>query len=153
VGVLEDCSDYLGKAGADDGLRHRYWRIRAGRVVHATGSLERPLVFANNDRPGVMIASAVSTYVNRYGVAPGKRAVVFTNNDSAYRTALDVHEAGIEVAAVVDVRIKPHGDLADQVREAGIEVLGGHVVADVRGGRRVSRVEVHRLSGEQLGGD
>src|SRR5699024_3158676 len=91
VGVLEDCSDYLGKAGADDGLRHRYWRIRAVQVVHATGSLERPLVFANNDRPGVMIASAVSTYVNRYGVAPGRRAVVFTNNDSAYQTALDLH--------------------------------------------------------------
>ena len=90
VTVLERVTDHLGLV---EGLtpRQRIWRIRAGRVVLATGSIERPLVFPNNDRPGVMLASAVSTYVNRYGVAPGSRAVVFTNNDSAYRTASTWH--------------------------------------------------------------
>lgn len=153
VGVVEDCNDYAGGASNSNALRHRYWRIRAAQVVHATGSLERPLVFANNDRPGVMMASAVSTYVNRYGVAPGRRAVVFTNNDSAYQTALDLHAAGIEVAAVVDVRSKPRGELAQRVRKTGVPIYGGHVVANVRGTRRVRRVELQRLSGEQLTGD
>ena len=78
--------------------------MRAKEVVLATGAIERPLVFANNDRPGVMLASAVSAYLNRYGVGAGSRAVVFTNNDSAYRTALDLAAAGIAVAAVVDAR-------------------------------------------------
>ncbi|AWN15121.1 sarcosine oxidase subunit alpha family protein [Salinisphaera sp. LB1] len=153
VGIVEDCGDYADSANDDNALRHRYWRVRAAQVVHATGALERPLVFANNDRPGVMMASAVSTYINRYGVAPGKRAVVFTNNDSAYQTALDLHAAKIEVAAVVDVRAKPRGELAQRVRAAGVPIYGGHVVANVRGTRRVKRAEVQRLSGEQLTGD
>lgn len=153
VGVVEDCSDYAGGSSDDNALRHRYWRVRAAQIVHATGSLERPLVFANNDRPGIMMASAVSTYVNRYGVAPGKRAVVFTNNDSAYQTALDLHAADIEVAAVIDVRAKPSGELANRVRKTGVPIYGGYVVANVRGARRVKRVEVQRLSGEQLTGD
>ena len=152
VGVLQDRSDYRGDA-SDAPVRHRFWRVRAKQVVHATGALERPLVFANNDRPGVMMASAVSTYVNRYGVAPGRRTVVFTNNDSAYQAALDLHAAGVEVAAVVDVRAKPNGALARAVREQGITIYGGYAVADVVGRRRVKRVEVQRLSGEQLTGD
>ena len=82
----------------------RLWQVRAKRVVLATGAHERPLIFANNDRPGIMLAGAAGTYVNRYGVAPGKRAVIFTNNDSTDAVAADLKRAGIIVEAIVDVR-------------------------------------------------
>jgi len=82
----------------------RLWQVRAKQVVIATGAHERPLIFANNDRPGIMLAGAARTYVNRYGVAPGKRAVIFTNNDSTDVVAADLKRTGIIVEAVVDVR-------------------------------------------------
>src|SRR6266849_7120548 len=82
----------------------RLWQVRAKPVVLATGAHDRPLLFANNDRPGIMLAGAARTYVNRYGVAPGKRAVIFTNNDSTDVVAADLKRAGIIVEAVVDVR-------------------------------------------------
>src|ERR1700682_3817914 len=82
----------------------RLWQIRAKRVVLATGAHERPLIFANNDRPGIMLAGAARTYANRFAVAPGKRAVIFTNNDSTDLVAADLKKAGIVVEAVVDVR-------------------------------------------------
>src|SRR5256886_4071032 len=82
----------------------RLWQARAKRVVLATGAHERPLIFANNDRPGIMLAGAARTYVNRYGVAPGTRAGIFTNNDSTDAVAADLKRAGITVEAIVDVR-------------------------------------------------
>ena len=82
----------------------RLWQIRAKRVVLATGAHERPLIFANNDRPGIMLAGAARTYANRFAVAPGKRAVIFTNNDSTDLVAADLERAGITVEAIVDVR-------------------------------------------------
>ena len=80
------------------------WRIRARSVVVATGAHERPVVFADNDRPGIMLAGAARTFLNRYGVLPGREVVVFTTNDSAYDAALDLHRAGVRVQAVVDAR-------------------------------------------------
>jgi len=142
--IAERLTDHL-KAQDRKGPRERIWRVRTREVVLATGAIERPLVFANNDRPGVMLASAVSAFMNRYGVQPGTRAVVFTNNDSAYRTALRLVSAGIEVAAIVDARPDPHGQLPDRARKAGIEVIGGFVVVDVRGTWRVSAVDVMAL--------
>ena len=146
VTVLERVTDHLGPV---DGLapRQRIWRVRAGRVVLATGAIERPLVFPNNDRPGVMLASAVSTYVNRYGVAPGSRATVFTNNDSAYRTALDLASADVEVSAIVDLRADPSPSLMREASQKGIEVLAGHTVTDVDGGRGVGAVGAMRHDG------
>ena len=82
----------------------RLWQVRARRIVIATGAHERPLVFANNDRPGIMLAGAVRTYLNRYGVAPGKRAAIFTNNDSTKALEADLERAGISLEAVIDVR-------------------------------------------------
>ena len=151
VAVLERVTDHLGPT---DGYapRQRIWRVRARQVVLATGAIERPLVFRNNDRPGVMLASAASTYVNRYGVAPGRRVVVFTNNDSAYRTALDLVDAGVDVRAVVDVRPETHGKLPSTVGGRGVEVLSGHVLVDVRGGRGVKAVEVRRVDGGSIVG-
>ena len=99
-----------------------------------------------------MLASAASTYVNRYGVAPGRRAVVFTNNDSAYRAALDLVDAGVDVRAVVDVRPETHGKLPSMVDGRGVEVLPGQVLVDVRGGRGVKAVEVRRVDGGSVVG-
>ncbi|MYF71197.1 MAG: FAD-dependent oxidoreductase, partial [Proteobacteria bacterium] len=99
-----------------DSARERLWRVRARQVVLAQGSFERPLVFCNNDRPGAMLASAVSTYVHRYGVLPGRRAVIFTNNDSAYRAAIDLADAGASVAAIYASRPGGAGELGAQAR-------------------------------------
>ena len=84
--------------------RQRIWHIRANQVVLAPGAHERPLVFENNDRPGIMLASAVRSYLNRYAVAAGQRVVIGTTNDSAYALAADLRAAGVKVAAVVDAR-------------------------------------------------
>ncbi len=145
VGAIERVSDHLREPPAH-GVRQRYWRIRAGRVVAAAGALERPLVFAENDRPGIMLASAVRAYLNRYAVRPGRRAVVFCNNDDGYRTALDLQAAGVEVAAVVDAR-RDDGAWRARAREAGVEVMAGAVVTRARGKRHVRAVEVMTLAG------
>jgi sarcosine oxidase, subunit alpha len=92
--------------------RHRLWRIRARRIVTATGAIERPLAFAGNDVPGVMLASAVRDYVALWGVSPGDRTVIVTNNDDAYRTALMLAEAGLDVPAVLDARPAGEGPAA-----------------------------------------
>ena len=142
--ACERLTDHLPKDGRR-GPRERLWRIRARQVVIAAGAFERPLVFSNNDRPGIMQASSVSTYLNRYAVRPGDRAVVFTNNDGAYRTALDLVAAGVAVAAVVDPRPAPDGELPRRVHDAGIEVIGGSVVVDTQGKKRVRGVDVMGL--------
>lgn len=151
--ILERITDHL-RPGTQSGPRQRLWRLRAKQVVLATGAIERPLVFGDNDRPGVMLASAVSTYINRYAVAPGRRAVVFANNDGGYRTALDLKHAGVEVVAVVDSRSKAGGAWREQAASAGLRILSGQVVTAARGGRRVSGAEIAPLSGDgrQLAG-
>ena len=146
VTVLERVTDHLGP-GRRPYPQAAHMADQGGRVVLATGSIERPLVFPNNDRPGVMLASAVSTYVNRYGVAPGSRAVVFTNNDSAYRSALELASADVEVSAIVDLRPDPSAPVVAEASRKGIEVLAGHTVTDVDGGRSVGIVGAMRHDG------
>ncbi|MCP4766447.1 MAG: sarcosine oxidase subunit alpha family protein [Gammaproteobacteria bacterium] len=152
--INQRLSDHLPLAERFGG-REKLWQIRAHQVVLATGAAERPLIFANNDRPGIMLASAVSTYTNRYAVKPGNRAVVFTNNDSAYQSALDLKAAGVEVAALVDVRKDSSSEIANTVRSAGIEVLNGSVVVDTAGRKHLRSVQVMRLSadGSSVSGD
>ncbi|MDO5647171.1 2Fe-2S iron-sulfur cluster-binding protein [Paracoccus sp. (in: a-proteobacteria)] len=124
----------------DAGLpRQRLWRIRAGQIITATGALERPLPFAGNDLPGVMLASAVRDFIADYGVAPGQRIIVITNNDDAYRTALIAHDAGLNVT-VLDARPNPTGAMPDQSRAAGITVHPGTGIARVHGARHVTGV-------------
>ncbi len=132
--------------------RQRLWTIRASEVVLATGAIERPIAFADNDRPGVMLAGAVRSYVNRYAVAPGDRAVVFTTGDGAWRTALDLVAAGVEVAAVVDARATPNHPLAQALRMAGVDTLAGHVVTRALGATQLAAVEVMRLDAGGLTG-
>ncbi|MCP3868395.1 MAG: sarcosine oxidase subunit alpha [Gammaproteobacteria bacterium] len=127
------------------GARERLWKVRARQVVLASGALERPLVFGNNDRPGVMLASAVSCYINRFAVAPGSRCLVFTNNDSAYGAALDMVDAGIQVQAVVDCRPRPRGVLPERLRQRGVEIIAGSVVVNVKGTHRVKAAQVMQL--------
>ncbi len=144
VAVLERVADHLPEPPPHR-ARQVLWQVRAPQVVLATGAIERPLVFAGNDRPQVMLASAARAYLNEFAVAPGTRAVVFTNNDSAYATALDLRRVGIRVTAVVDPREGSGGDLPRRAREAGIECRFGHAVLAARGRSRVSAVEVASL--------
>jgi glycine cleavage system aminomethyltransferase T/NADPH-dependent 2,4-dienoyl-CoA reductase/sulfur reductase-like enzyme len=90
-------------------VAQRLWHVRAGQVILATGSIERPMAFAHNDRPGVMLSQAVRSYVRRFGVVPGKRVVIATNNDDAYKTAQALKEAGAQIVAVLDARPAPAG--------------------------------------------
>ncbi|MDG9720115.1 sarcosine oxidase subunit alpha family protein [Streptomyces sp. DH24] len=139
--AVERRTNHLGADAPGHVSRERVWRIRARRVVLATGAHERSLAFADNDRPGVMLAASARSYVNRHGVLPGRHAVVLTTNDSAYAAALDLVAAGVEVTAVVDTRSEP-GQWADRAREAGIEVLTGHAVTGTEGTERLTAVTV-----------
>jgi len=130
------------------GPRHRLWRIRAGRVVTATGAIERPLAFAGNDIPGVMLASAVRDYIGLHGVSCGDRTVVVTNNDDAYRTAIALKEAGLDVPMIVDARARSDGDLAVEARALGIRVETGVGLAKVKGAKRVEGVSICAQAGE-----
>jgi sarcosine oxidase subunit alpha len=143
--VLERVSDHLDPRGGPPGApRQRLRKIRARQVVLATGAIERPLVFVNNDLPGIMLAGAAQSYVRRHAVRPGSRAVVFTNNDSAYESVAALAEAGVTVTTVVDAR---GGEVpaAAACRKRGIEVLGGHVVIAASGGHALSEVTVAPL--------
>jgi sarcosine oxidase subunit alpha len=143
--ILERCTDHLGIT-ASSGPRQCMHRVRAKQVVLATGAFERPLVFAHNDVPGVMQASSVSTYINRFSVAPGNKLVLATNNDNAYRTAIDWHNAGREVVAVVDSRYLPNGDLVKKAESMGIKIYDGHGLIEAKGGKRVKSALIAPLS-------
>ncbi|MFJ4541354.1 sarcosine oxidase subunit alpha family protein [Streptomyces tibetensis] len=153
--ALQRRTDHLGPAAPEGVSRQRLWHIRARQVVLATGAHERPLVFAGNDRPGVMLSSAVRTYLTRYAVAPGSRAVVSTTNDSAYDTVADLHTAGIGIAAVVDARPALSRRAAEIAGATGVRVLTGSTVVDTAGPGRLTGVTVQaldaegRLAGEQ----
>lgn len=136
-------SERIGEPRAS-GLRERLWQIRSAQVVLATGAIERPIVFPDNDVPGVMLASAAMTYAGQYAVRPGSRVVFVTSGDSAYEAAATLRAAGIEVAAVVDTRADP-GEVASTAGRAGIAVLPGHFPARTHGGRAVSDIEVRPL--------
>ncbi len=140
--IHERLTDHLGDRAPIGQVRQRIHRVRAKRVVLATGARERPLVYGNNDVPGNMLAGAVSTYVRRYGVAPGKKLVLSTNNDHAYRVALDWLEAGLKVVAVADARHNPRGALVEEARAKGIRILTGSAVIEARGSKHVTAAPV-----------
>jgi sarcosine oxidase subunit alpha len=126
-------------------VRARMHKVRAGHVVLATGTHERPLVYGNNDVPGNMLAGAVSTYIRRYAVVPGQRLVLSTSNDHAYRAALDWHDAGRQVVAIVDARDKPEGDLVAEARSRGIRIVTSSAVIEVRGSKRVTAARIAQI--------
>ncbi|QMS56196.1 sarcosine oxidase subunit alpha family protein [Kocuria varians] len=140
VVAVQRRTDHLAEPAGSGVSRERIWHVRARQVVLATGAHERPVVFANNDRPGIMLAGAVRTYLNRFAVAAGRGVVVATTNDSAYALVEDLHAAGIDVAAVVDSRPEP-GDAAARTAQAtGVRVLTGSAVVDTLGEGEDGRV-------------
>ncbi|MEQ8369135.1 MAG: FAD-dependent oxidoreductase, partial [Alphaproteobacteria bacterium] len=146
--LAERVSDHLPPAARGDGVpRQRLWLVRTRQVILASGAHERPLIFADNDRPGVMLADAARTYANRYGVLAGRRAIVATGNDSAYRAALDLQAAGVAVAAIFDMRPagSEPGGLARQVTAAGIVVRHGTAVVGSHGRKSLKAVRVRQL--------
>ncbi len=137
-----------------DAPRERQWQVRAKEVVLACGAIERPLVFPDNDRPGVMLAEAARVYLNRYGVKVGRRVVVATAHDSAYRAALDLEAAGVEIARIVDLRAAADGEWPRAARKLGIEVTTGARIAGVRGRLCVKAAAVASAQGvEWIGCD
>ena len=128
--------------------RQRAWRINARRAILAAGAIERPIVFAGNDTPGVMLAGAVRAYLNRYGVLPGRQAVVFTTGDDGWATARDLAAAGATVAAIVDPRSEIDPALTPLAAKIGARLLTG-VVASASRGRALTSVTVRETSGRE----
>lgn len=143
VGLCERVTDHLPLSNRR-GPRQRLWKVRAKRVILATGAFERPIAFAGNDLPGVMLASAAQTYALRYGAAPGARVAVATNNDSAYLAAFALHDAGVEIAAIVDSR-SAAGDVASEAAERGIAMLMEAAPVKAKGRRRVRALVAGRV--------
>jgi sarcosine oxidase subunit alpha len=149
IGLNQRLSDHLASPPALR-PRERQWQVRACSVVLATGAIERPLVFPGNDRPGILLAAAAHTYLNRYGVRVGTRAVVVTSGDDAYQAALDLKNAGSDIAAIADLRPEALGALPDAARRAGIEVLPGSTVLATEGDLRVSAITLGRVRGGKV---
>ena len=151
--VRESLTDHL-PLNERKGFRERMWRVRANQVILATGAHERPMVFGNNDLPGVMLSSAMADYLQLYGVLVGKKIVLLTNNDSAYADALTLKAAGAQVT-VVDARSAdvPSGGLLQQAREAGVDVLRGFVPLNASGSVGVRDVTVCQMVGDKATGN
>jgi sarcosine oxidase, subunit alpha len=146
IGLGERITDHLA-APPGHLPRERLWQVRARRVVLATGAIERPLVFPGNDRPGILLAGAAQTYLNRYGVRVGKHAVVVTADDAAYQTALDLSAAGTVITAIADLRAEVTGDLPEAARRAGIAVLPRSTVLGTSGNLRVRSISLGEVDG------
>ncbi|KZD20931.1 sarcosine oxidase subunit alpha [Tardiphaga robiniae] len=146
VGLNERVTDHLANPAANQ-PRERLWQVRAKEVVLAAGAIERPLVFTDNDRPGIMLADAARTYVNRYGVVPGKQVVVFTACDSAYRAALDLKAAGAKIQVIVDLRKSASGHWVDKARAEGIKVRSDSIVRGTSGRLRVKSAQISNAQG------
>ena len=140
IGAVERLTDHLPLGAA--GPREKLWRIRAGHVVLAQGAIERPLVFADNDTPGVMLASAAVTWLNRYGVSVGQAPLVMASHDSGWQTAFDYAEAGVKVAGIVDVRASVSSEMIGGAKAFGIPVMLSSAVTQVKGGKAVSAVRI-----------
>ena len=136
IGLVQRVTDHL--AEPPPGLpRERLWQVRAGRVVLATGAIERPLIFPGNDRPGIMLAESGLVYLHRYGVKVGKHVAFATTDDSAYRVAAELHAAGMSIAGIVDQRPKPGGEAVEAVRTLGIPIYPGMIIGSTEGRGRV----------------
>jgi len=142
----ENLTDHLNKNEKQNKIRQRLLKIRAKKVIVATGSLERPLVFNNNDRPGIMLSSAVKKYADYYGVICGKKNVFFTNNDSAYESAISLLKKGIGVKAVIDIRENSESSIVKEAKNLGIKIYWSHTVVDTHGYKKLKKISVMELS-------
>ncbi|WP_440651461.1 sarcosine oxidase subunit alpha family protein [Candidatus Pelagibacter sp. HIMB1495] len=144
----ENLTDHLEKKDKTNKIRQRLLKIRAKKVILATGALERPMVFNNNDRPGIMLSSAIKKYSDFYGVACGRKIVFFTNNDSAYESALSLNDKGIKVEAIVDIRKQSETNLEKKVIDVGVKIYWEHTVVDTSGYKRLNNVSIMKLSND-----
>ncbi|WP_018240443.1 sarcosine oxidase subunit alpha [Ensifer sp. BR816] len=145
LGLCQRVTDHL-TAPPADAPRERLWRVRAKQVVLAQGAIEKPLVFPDNDRPGIMLAGAARTYLNRYGVIVGRRVVVATSHDSAWGAAFDLANSGGRIAMIVDLRKSVSPELVANAQALGIETLLGWTVSGTAGRKRISKVRVNPLT-------
>jgi sarcosine oxidase subunit alpha len=147
-GAVERVCDHLPIPPAHQ-PRQRGWRIVAKRAVLAAGAIERPIVFSGNDTPGVMLAGAVRSYLNRHGVLPGREAVVFTSGDDGWATARDLAAAGARVAAIVDPRPELDAGLTALAAKIGARAFAGGVVSAASGSRALASVTIRDASGRE----
>ena len=146
VALVERVTEHL--AAPDPALpRERLWQVRAKQVIIATGAIERHMVFADNDRPGILLASAARTFLNHYGVAVGAKTGVYTACDTAWAAAFDLKDAGVQVPVIVDSRADVDTALVEGARSRGIEVLTGHTVTGTKGKLRIKSMSVERSGG------
>ncbi len=146
VGLAERVSDHVASP-TEATPRERLWQVRAKRVIIANGAIERHMVFAGNDRPGIMLSSAARTYLNHHGVAVGRNVGIYTAGDSGYAAAADLADAGINVAAIVDPRESVPEHMREIAAARGIEILHRHAVTSTGGRLRVSSMSVAEIDG------
>ena len=142
----ENLTDHLPLEKKQNTIRQRLLKIRAKKVITATGSIERPLIFDNNDRPGIMLSSAIKKYADFYGVACGKENVLFTNNDTAYETAISLNNKGIKINAIIDIREQNKSDLTNEINKAGIKIYNSYTVINTKGYKKINKITIMKLS-------
>ena len=142
----ENLTDHLPIEKKQNTIRQRLLKIRAKKVITATGSIERPLIFDNNDRPGIMLSSAIKKYADFYGVACGKENVLFTNNDTAYETAISLNNKGIKINAIIDIREQNKSDLTNEINKAGIKIYNSYTVINTKGYKKINKITIMKLS-------
>jgi sarcosine oxidase subunit alpha len=125
--------------------RERLWLVRTGRVVLATGAIEQPLIFSNNDRPGIMLAGAALKYLKKHSIAPGRQVVVATNNDSAYSVARELRRAGVNIVGLVDSRESPPDELTKEMRALEIDVHAHSLPINTKGFSALKHVTIGNL--------
>ena len=142
----ENLTDHLPIEQRKEKTRHRLLKIRAKKVITATGSLERPMIFDNNDRPGILLSSAIKRYIDFFGVACGEKNILFTNNDSAYETAISLIQKGINVEAIIDNREKVDSKLVYEVEKNNVKIFKGYTITNTFGYKRINRISLMQLS-------
>ena len=142
----ENLTDHLSIDQRTNKTRQRLLKIRAKKVITATGALERPLIFDNNDRPGILLSSAIEKYANLFGVACGEKNVLFTNNDSAYETAISLYQKGINIEAIIDNREKIDSKLIKEAEKNNIKIYKGFTVVNTFGYKRINKISIMQLS-------
>ena len=142
----ENLTDHLPIEQRKGKTRHKLLKIRAKKVITATGSIERPLIFDNNDRPGILLSSAVKKYADFFGVACGEKNILLTNNDSAYETAISLIQKGINIESIIDNRESVDSKLVYEVEKNNIKIYKGYTITDTSGYKRINKVSVMQLS-------
>ena len=142
----ENLTDHLNLNERSGKIRQRLWKIRAKKVIIATGSIERPLIFNNNDRPGIMLSSSIKKYIDYFGVKCGDKISLFTNNDSAYETAVSLSKSGTTVNSIIDIREKSESIIVNQAKDLGIKIYWKHSIVNTQGYKKINSIDIMKLS-------